>query len=313
MAKAMIFLKFLIFGLAFATFASTVRVESENYDEQLPRNYNFHYQKSGELLKAASSNVPYVSRYEIDESDYQPGDYAEAESASFGTYDIGSAGGQFLGNGYQGGFQGGYQGGLQSGIQSGLQGGIQGGHGLGGLNQFGNIGYSGHSGGIGIGGISGAGGIGIGGIGAGGIGAGGIGAGGIGAGGIGAGGIGAGGLGVGQQQLYSGGGGYVQGPYLTGGLGHQGGQVSGGFVDKNQYESAKKNSGDENLAKVQANAGSTASQGSQGYNSGVAQQSSAKGDTGFYKDETANKNQVGDGKQYQGGQTYDKSGTYLLG
>lgn len=261
--------------LAFCfTLVSSVTSRTVEANEELPANYNFHYQKSGEMLKAASSNAPY-SRYEVVESAYNPDDYAEAESANFGTYDLGSSG-QYIGNGFQQGI---------GGFQQGLQGGIQSGHGFGGgLNQFGRIGagngFGGYSGGVGYSGGSGS---------------------------------SLGGGYIGQQGgLYSGGhgGGLVQGPYLTGGsLGHQGGvQVSGGYVDKNQFESAKKNVGDENLEKVSANAGSTANQGSQGFNQGAAAQSSAKGDSGYYKDETANKNLADDGKQYQGATNFDKAG-----
>lgn len=102
-------------------------------------------------------------------------------------------------------------------------------------------------------------------------------------------------------------GGYVQ-PF---GVGYHGSNA-GGYVDANKFESAKKNSGDENLQKVDVKVGGSSNEGSQGYNQGAVESTKAKGDAGYYKNETANKNQVGDEKAYQGSQNFDKSGKLNL-
>lgn len=254
-----------------------------------PKNYNIQVQRTGETLKAAASHTPYSTEYVLDGTLYNPAEYETAESANFGSYGIGP--GQLIGGG------GGYSGGL--------------GFGGGGINQFGGFGGGdiGFGNGFSSGYSSGGGGLG-GGLGGGISNAGGgyisqpYYSGGIGLGG-GVGGVG--GVGGGGGGGYIGGGGYSGG---GGGGGGYGGSIGGGYVDKNQYESGKKNSGDENIQKVQAKSQDFANQGQQGSNAALAEQSSAKGDSGYYKDESANKKEVGDGKTYQGASSLDKKGKF---
>lgn len=244
-----------------------------------PKNYNIQVQRTGETIKAAASHTPYSTEYVLDGTLYNPAEYETAESANFGSYGIGP--GQLIGGG------GGYSGGLGFG------------GGGGGINQFGGFG----GGDIGFGnGFSGGYSGGGGGLG----------------GGLG-GGISNVGGGYISQPYYSGGiglgggggGGYIGGGgYSGGGGGGYGGSIGGGYVDKNQYESGKKNSGDENTQKVQAKSQESANQGQQGSNAALVEQSSAKGDSGYYKDESANKKEVGDGKTYQGASSLDKKGKF---
>ncbi|XP_066252872.1 uncharacterized protein [Euwallacea similis] len=157
---------------------------------------------------------------------------------------------------------------------------------------IGGVGPVGFGVGGGIGGIGGGyGGIGLdGGVGQ-------IGVGGIGYGGhiaphfIGAGpGIGAVGLG---------GGGYIA-PIVHG--------YGGEEVAKNEFSEGKKNVEDAKYEKAHGKKGEETSHGKEGYSQGSEAVKDVKGEEGYYSDKAGAKNVVEDGKQYQGGQSFNQDG-----
>ncbi|XP_045498930.1 embryogenic cell protein 40-like [Colias croceus] len=261
------------FIISLLSIIGTQAVKVELAEEKTP--YDYVKEKLDSMLVDARSGMPISSSYEVEESE----DYPENLNGAASTIHNAVSGigyGQGIGLGGLGGL----------GLGQGL------GIGLGGFGGVGGLGIGGIGNGIGLGGASS---VGIGGVNGAAIGNGignGIGV----ANGLihpGLGGIGVGGIGYGNGLLYH--------PVL-------GGQVQGGYVDKNAYDAAQKKGADHNVEKLEKKAEEEVKHGQEGFQQGAAAAKAEKGESSFFKDEEAKKKAAGDEKFYEGGQKVNKQG-----
>lgn len=98
----------------------------------------------------------------------------------------------------------------------------------------------------------------------------------------------------------------VQGLIGGGGIGIGGGE----FIDKQAYNSGKKNANDLHYEKANEKKGEEFEQGQNGFNQGKHAVKNVKGDSGYYSGEEAGKKKAEDEKAYHGGKLYNQEGTY---
>lgn len=123
--------------------------------------------------------------------------------------------------------------------------------------------------------------------------------------------VGAGGIGIGGAGIGIGGGqGIIGGQGLIGGGGI--GIGGGEFIDKQAYNSGKKNANDLHYEKANEKKGEEFEQGQGGFNQGKHAVKNVKGDSGYYSGEEAGKKKAEDEKAYHGGKLYNQEGKYRL-
>lgn len=118
---------------------------------------------------------------------------------------------------------------------------------------------------------------------------------------VGAGGIGIGGAGI---PIAGGGGGFIGG----GGIGIGGGE----YIDKQAFNSGKKNANDLHYQKANEKKGEEFEEGQGGFNQGKHAVKNVKGDSGYYSGEEAGKKKAEDEKAYHGGKLYNQEGKLQL-
>lgn len=263
--------------------------------------YKYRYETE-DVMNTAASTIP-LRGYHVVEGGYYPEVGLGGGIGAGGGVGIGGIGGGY------GGAIGGYGGGIGYGGGAGLGGAGIGGAGIGGAGiglGGAGIGLGGAGLGIGAGKYIG-GGAGLIGGGAGLIGGGagliGGGAGLVGGGGAGLIGGGAGLIGGGAGLI--GGGGYGGGGYIGGPLHHG---YGGEAINKNIYSNGQKGFNDLAFQKASGQNGGEFNEGKAGYNQGIAAIKSNKGEGGYYNDAAGGKKIVEDGKNYYGGQKFDKAG-----
>ncbi|XP_050678840.1 keratin, type II cytoskeletal 1-like [Leptidea sinapis] len=247
----------------------TQAVKFELAGEKTP--YDYVQEKLDSMLVDVKSGMPLSGSYEVEESEDYPEENLKGSPSTIHNSVAGYGLGQGIGLGGIGGL------GFGQGLGIGL-----GGAGVGGLG-IGNVG------GLGIGGLNGAVQTGL-------VNGAGLGTSIVGNGLIhpGYGGIGVGGVGIGNGLIY-------HHPIL-------GGQVQGGYIDKNAYDAAQKKGADQNVEKLEKKAEEEVKHGQEGFQQAAAAAKVDKGESSFYKDEEAKKKAVGDEKFYEGGQKVNKLG-----
>ncbi|XP_072384895.1 uncharacterized protein [Diabrotica undecimpunctata] len=98
---------------------------------------------------------------------------------------------------------------------------------------------------------------------------------------------------------------------LQGGLGlqhHIPHHIGGQHLAKEEFSGGKKSANDEKYEKSEGKQGEEANHGKSGYVKGEVAAKDVKGDSGFYTNVDGEKKVYEDGKEYQGGQHYNKEG-----
>ncbi|CAG9860913.1 unnamed protein product [Phyllotreta striolata] len=123
-----------------------------------------------------------------------------------------------------------------------------------------------------------------------------------------------GGTGLAQGGLVQGGlgqgglGHYPQVGQLGGAVGHYPHKIGGEEISKEEFSGGKKNLNEEKYERSEGKKGEESSEGKAGYAKGEAAAKDVQGEAGYYSNADGEKKIVEDGKEYQGGQKYQKEG-----